>query len=661
MVILFLVGAFSLAGWLWTNLYDVSPQFHFISIEKNGNPLKLLNKEVLYLHPGDKLKILKISSNMLLNRGVRLVADEFDVNALLYERKALSALFPNRDIFNQLKSRVKVKHFNQDLGYVDMVVEPYVEDWLEKADRTIDGNRRIALLERGLILVPDNDKLRDRLIEEYKSLKRWDQAARMLEEKAGQKPEEKVLYDLIEVYEAMAKTDKIISILKRLLKSDPDNVEVRLRLASVLEKSKKIREAIKEYEYILKTVQKEDRLPVYKILGFLYIETGRTDKAISNYLHALELDKKDVNLYYNLSNLYEKMGKRDKADFFLSKAVSLKSEDTESRIKLSERLIKKGKIKEAETYLKEVLKKTPNSITALLLMVTILEKRGDKGQLKKIYNKILLFDPKNKTIIYNLGVLEYETDNLGNSLSYFQRLLTLNPEDKEAHGFLFDIYKKQNKDDLAFKEALVLLKLRPKEISYYHFIFQHLDRLGNYEKMIGIMKNGLTYHPKNIDLRKYLILAYLKTEKEDLATAEMIKALKFRPGDATLLLQLATLKEKHGKFQEATTYYKKLAGIKPKDITVLLKLAELQEKQGEFKEAIRTYGKILDISPGHNKVQKAHLGLLLQLATLQEKQGTFQEAIKTYKQILDVYPDHEEAEEAYLRLRLKGLPVGGKE
>ncbi|MBW1861124.1 MAG: tetratricopeptide repeat protein [Deltaproteobacteria bacterium] len=584
-IILLAIGIFSVAWWLWSCLFNVSPQFNFILFKKNEHPLKLLNGETLNIHPKDRLRISKISTNICFNHGVRLVAMGFDVNAVLYEGMAFSTLLPNKDIFNQYKFRVKVKRYNQDMGYVDIVVEPHLEDWLDKAERTLDRTRKVAILEQTLKMAPKDNRITDRLIEEYKSLKKWPQVARMLEKMAKEKSDQKVLYDLLEVYEAIPKTDGIISVLRRLVEQDPDDMEVRLRLASALEKSGKLKGAIKEYEELLKGMEKEDRLPVYKVLGYLYTKTDQSKKAISSYLHAVELDEKDVNIYYNLSILHEKIGQKEKADLFLSKAVSFNFEDIESRMKLAERLIKKEKLEDAEKYLKEILKKNPDSVRALLLMIKILESREDKNELKKVYHKILSIDPKNETIIYNLGVLEYETGNLAKSLSYFTQFVKLHPEDTEVHGFLFDIYRQQKKGKLALKEARTLIKLRPKETSYYHYIFEYLNGRGDYKKMIEIMEDGLKSHPENNDLREYLVLAYLKTGKEDLAIAQMKKVLKTRPKDATLLLQLA----------------------------------KLEEKRGKLKAALQAYQKILDISPGNEEVEEAYLRLRLKVLPLGKK------------------------------------------
>jgi len=616
-----------LAWWLWSGLYNVSPRFNYILIEKNEQPLRLLNGEVLQLHPNERVRIQKISTNILFNHGIRLSAKGLDVNALLYENLTFANLLPNRDIFRKYNFRVEVKRFNVDLGYLDILVEPHIEDWLDKAARTIDGDRKIQILQQAMEFAPDDERIRDRLIETYKAQKQWKQAALMLEKIATEAPNQKVLYNLLEVYEALADKEGIILALTMLVDMDPNNLDAQLQLAAALEKEERLKEAITIYERLLEKVKEEDSLPLHKTLGFLYSKTDQTKKAISSYLRAADVDKNDVNLFYNLSFLYERSGEKDKADFYLAKAVSLERGDVESRLKLAESALQKGSLKEAEKYLSEVLALKPDSVRALSLFAKIKEKQGDKDKLKQAYRKLLFLDPKNDTLIYNLGILEYETGNLERSASYFKKYLKGHPKDVQVHGFMFDIYQKQKKTDLAFREAQILSKLRPKEMKYYTHQFEYLNRRGDYKKMIETMKTGLKSLPNNLELRQYLVVAYLKTGQEGLALDQMEKILQKKPRDVTLLLQIATL----------------------------------QEKKGEPVEALRTYKKILDISSNHSEAKKAYLRLLLQQAKTEEKEAQYQKALESYKKILDVSPTHEEASEAYIRLRLKVLPGGSKE
>jgi len=563
LLVVLVIAAF-IGGWrLWLAIYGSTPRFNFIMVSVNSGRQKILSGESLSFHPNDKVKILNISTNIFLNLGTRLVADNFDVSALRYEEMPLSSLLPNRDILNNYKFRIKIKHNTRDLGFIIWSVHPITDDWLDKANRIINKKQRVAILERAQHSMPEDKRIRQRLLDEYKAQRLWKQAAIILEEMVKKNPERSTVSDLLDVYTAMHNKDGIISVLKMLVKLAPNDTKGRTRLAEALEEKGKIKAAINEYEILLKQVPKKNRLPIYKRLGYLFSKTGEPKKAISFYLKAVDLDKKDSNLYYNLSGLYEKIKKKEKADLYLTKAVSLKSGDVKSRLKLARRLIKRGRVKEAKRHLTEVLKKKPKSINALLLMARIAEKQGEKKNLKKIYKKILLLDSKNETVIYNLAVLEYETGDLDTGLHYFEKYVKLHPKDETVHGILFDIYKKKNNTEKAFKEAQILIGLRPKEADPYIYVFNYLNVRGDYKKIIPVMQKAIKANPKNITLREYLLVAYIKTGKEVLVIKQMKEILKVRPKDVGLLLHLARLFEKRGNYGEALGAYRRIVEISP--------------------------------------------------------------------------------------------------
>ena len=577
-VTLFLVvGAFCFVWWIWPGLYNASPQFNFILLEKNDQRLKLLKGETLHLHPQDQVKILAVSTNITFNVGVRMVASDMDVAALTYEKTQMATLFPKDSLLRQHSVRVFVKEENREMGYVDLVIEPYVEDWLDKAQRTIDPEKRIALLEEARHLAPQDNKIRERLLQEYRAVKKWPQAAKLLEEMVKEKPEEQKFFELYEVYESMKDSDGAVSVLRRLLQETPDDTELRLRLARILEKAKKLSDAIREYEAALPRLDPKDKLAVYKTLGFLYTETADQDRAIASYLKAAELDKKDVNLYYNLATLYEKAGDKEKANQFLAQAVALQPEDMESRLSLAENLLNKGNLDEAQAYLDDVLKRKPDSLRALMLLIQIADKRGDKKMLKDLYERANVLLPDNEVIVYNLAVLEYETGDWAKSLSHFENYLKNHPKDAETLRFLFDLYRKVKKEDSAFATAKALLSLNAGDPAPYPFVFEYLNGRNDFKQMAEIMETGVQARPENVELRQYLVFALLKLGREDEAAVQ--------------LSQMATLK--------------------PKDVNLLLQLARLQESQGNGKEAMETYKKIVEISPGHQEAEEAYLRLRL--------------------------------------------------
>ena len=651
MTILLLLSALAGGWWLWRYKLTQSPRLNYITVSINHETRRILSGETLALHPNDRVKILDISTNIPFNLKIRLSAEGIDVNALRYEELIISDLLPQREAFDRYNFTIHVKYYNRDIGDLIWVVQPYTEDWLDKANRIIDKDMRLAILERGHNLTPENRRLSRRLLDEYKALKKWKQAARMLEEMAEKKVDHETLTELIQVYGAMENKDGIILSLKRLINLDPDDLEARRELAEIFEKSGNLNSAIREYEDLLKRTNVGDRLPTYKTLGYLYTETGKHEKAISCYLNAVKLDQKDANLHYNLSYLYEKINQEEKSNFYLDNAITLRSEDLEGRVKLAQALIKRGKFKKARKYLSQVLRKEPGSNKALTLMAKVMEKQGDKKSLKTIYRKIHSLNPKDETVMYNLGALEYEDGNLKGALPYFKKYVKSHPKDATAHGILFDIYKKQKNLPLAFRQAVILVELTPKEGDIYDFIFDYLKRKNDYKKIIPIMKKGLQANPKEVTLREYLVSAYLKTGRDDNAVREMEKLLNARPKniDPLIMDMFESLRAK-GAYEKIFRIMKKAVKAYPRKIIFREYLVLACLKTGKEDQAASQMEEIL-------KARPKDLDLLLQLARLREKNNNIEEAAKAYKRIIDISPEHEEASEAYLRLRLKG--VGG--
>jgi len=646
---LLIVGIAAVGWWLWPYLSESSHSVNYILLDINNEPRKVLSGETLRLHPDDRVKIVEISTSIPLNLGVRLVATDFDVNALRYEPIRLQNILPNKDPFHKYTFPIEIKHNNQVIGNLTWVIQPFAEDWLEKANRIIDDEKRLNLLERGIKIDPGNEHLKLRLLEEYKAQGKLKSAARMLVQMAEKNESYEILTELLEIYRELNNTDGVIAILRRILKLQPDNTEARAALAETLEKGGEWRKAIDEYEALLKRTDEKDSLWIYKRLGYLYTQIGEFKKAIPAYINAAKLDQKDATIQYNLSYLYEQIGEKEKADFYLSNAITLKSNDVEGRLKLSERLFEKGQYASAKKHLKAVLKKQPDSAKALVLMAKILEKEGDKKDLKETYQKLLRLSPQSDTLLYNLGALEYETGNLDAARSYFTRYVTSHPDDPTVREILFDIYTQLNQKEGAFEQAMALVKLKPESLLPYASIYNYLKDKGQYTQIIPILKKGVTANPKAVQLRQYLLDAYIETKNTDGAMVQAEKLLEAKAPDVLSWMgELFEYLQKKGDYQNIVSIMKRASAAYPNTLFFRECLVLAYLKTGKDKAAIHQMEAILKARPEDAKLH-------LQLAKLKEKTGDASGAMAEYKRVLDLIPDQEEAGEAYLRLRLQGV------
>jgi len=212
--ILLLLSALAGGWWLWHYKFTQSPRLNYITLSINHETRRILSGETLALHPNDRVKILDISTNIPFNLKIRLSAEGLDVNALRYEELIISDLLPHGEAFDLYNFTIHAKYYNRDIGDLIWVIQPYTEDWLDKANRIIDNDMRLGILERGQHLTPENRRLSRRLLDEYKILKKWKQAARMLEKMAEKKVDHDTLAELIEVYKNMDNKDGTILALK---------------------------------------------------------------------------------------------------------------------------------------------------------------------------------------------------------------------------------------------------------------------------------------------------------------------------------------------------------------------------------------------------------------------------------------------------------------
>ena len=646
---LFVLALVAAGWWLWNHMTSPSPHLNFIVLTINAEPRKVLSGETVLLHPNDKVKISEISTSIPLNLNIRLVAENFDVNALRFEEMPVAQLLPEQDIFNHYTFRIQAKHYNEDMGFMVWNIRPFAEDWLDKANRIIDDHLRLKLLERGVALLPDQDKLKRRLLDEYKTQKKWEKASSLLEKMNEKEKKPNVLKELLNIYGETDNKKRTIQVLQDLVKIDPENVEARFRLAAALEEKGAFDQAIPEYEKLITITDEQDRLLIYKNLGYLYTETGSWNEAIACYLKVAELDQKDPNIYYNLSFLYEKINDQEHADFYLENAITIKSDDLVGKLKLARNLFEKGEDKKAGVYISQVLKKDGDNLEALALMARLLEKTGDKSALKSVYSRILSLQEANQTIIYNLGVLEYETGNLEKSLFYFNKYTALQPGDAAVHSILFDIYKQHKNTAMALKQAHIIQAINPGEIDAYQYIFDHLKEKPDFENAIPLFKQGLESNPNNTDLKTYLITSYLMTDKESLAIVEMEKLLETTPEDISPLLQdMFDQLNKKGLYPDIILIMEKAANVYPKKVALKEYLTVAYLKTSKEKAAILEMEKILTLKP-------ENVELLLQWAKLCEKNNDLKRAISAYKRVLDIAPNNEEASDAYLKLRLEGV------
>ncbi|PIY21560.1 MAG: hypothetical protein COZ11_15915, partial [Deltaproteobacteria bacterium CG_4_10_14_3_um_filter_51_14] len=140
LLILCLFFAAAGALWFWVSRYSGPSRVNFVVLKVNAQIIKILPGEKISLHPLDRVMISGISTNIPFGFGVRLFTERADIAVLSDYETPLSEILPDHDIYEHYSFHVEIKHKNKTLGFFDLEIRPYLEDWIERAGRIINAD-----------------------------------------------------------------------------------------------------------------------------------------------------------------------------------------------------------------------------------------------------------------------------------------------------------------------------------------------------------------------------------------------------------------------------------------------------------------------------------------------------------------------------------------
>ena len=159
---------------------------------------------------------------------------------------------------------------------------------------------------------------------------------------------------------------------------------------------------------------------------------------------------------------------------------------------------------------------------------------------------------------------------------------------------------------------------------------------------------------------------YRKIRDRTSALATFATALKLRPQDVRIRIQLSTEQLHFGKLEDCQENLQQLLAKAPNHVRGMINLAKVHQKKGEREKAIELYKKVLQIDPQANEatinlveqlqkcnlyaeaiqyLQKAthnspkHFGLLICWGKLEQSRRNFPPALEYFQQAISLHPD----------------------
>ena len=249
----------------------------------------------------------------------------------------------------------------------------------------------------------------------------------------------------LEMIEEGSNPEKIIERREAILRNYPDDINNRIRLGALYERTNQIAKAEAMYQSII--AKTPDKIGAAAVLIRFYDRIGRTDgidtiisklleqaktpeeKVAVYLLHArflrdrspeqalfvldkaIEADPNDPRIYEAQAQIFTIQDQIEKAVEAAEKIVALRPDDPGQQKRLIVYRLEAGQLDQAEAELKQLLEADPDDVMALTLQGSALAQRDDIEGAKEYYSKALKINSDSAlTLVRRAGLYILEDD-----------------------------------------------------------------------------------------------------------------------------------------------------------------------------------------------------------------------------------------------------------
>ncbi|MDD3627024.1 MAG: tetratricopeptide repeat protein [bacterium] len=206
---------------------------------------------------------------------------------------------------------------------------------------------------------------------------------------------------LAALYKYKGDVKAALSAVDEAIAQDPENMELKILKASILEDSGDQDAALKIYEQILSGNLDNDRL---EQIGIRFYNSKKYKQAADVFIKITKSNPDDtllINSYLNIANCYQQLEKEARDSGNASQADSYKAEATK--------------------YFNLVAQKSPDNPEAILQQADIALKNGDNDTAIAMYEKLINMGEADFSIYLNTGTAYFNKKDYANAEVNFQK------------------------------------------------------------------------------------------------------------------------------------------------------------------------------------------------------------------------------------------------
>lgn len=311
----------------------------------------------------------------------------------------------------------------------------------------------------------------------------------------------------------------------------------------------------------------------YNNRGFAYLESGRYQEALSDFMKAIALNPKYSDGHFNIGVAYFKQNHIDEALQSYNQAIALKPDSSAAYLNRGVALLNSSRYAEALEDFNRALQINPWDAEALSNRGLTYPRLGNPQDGLADLEKAIELSPKMALAYMNRGIINATLGHGSSALDDLNKAAQLNP----------------NSAGIFYNRGNVYVAMR-----------HYQDALQDYDKAIEL-------DPKLADAYVNRGGLYMISSRLQDALAQFEKALSINPKHENAYLNRANIHAAQSRYLDALNDYDKVLSFNPKNNQALLNRGFVLLTQHRQKEAMESFRKSCDAGNrmGCDKLQEA--------------------------------------------------------
>jgi serine/threonine protein kinase/Tfp pilus assembly protein PilF len=336
------------------------------------------------------------------------------------------------------------------------------------------------------------------------------------------------------------------------------------------------------YLTVARTARPND-LIVQKELGLALAETGRTDEAIELLKAAVTAEPKWVEGHTRLGELLEKRD-TEAARASYRKAIEIDAKHTPAHLGLARTEIARGDLGAAESAFRAAIAEGTHKGLAHAGLGQVHLKRWEASKAVAEYRAAVEAEPRN--VNYRLGLIEalrisndlagatreakvaarvlpksavihrtlgelcQRTDDRMGAVAAYRAALRFEPADADTYWKLAGVYETIDDPVRAADAYQAVAELKPDDAKAQLAVARTRERAGDHRTARESYRRAVELAPADIEVRRQFA-RYLTMRDDESAIEHLTAAVKAKPDDAALRVELGGVLATFGRFRES--------------------------------------------------------------------------------------------------------------